>query len=844
MAAPLPTCLMAALTCLLAAAAADDSSAFQSQLPEEVVWAVSGRDAELPCDLTPDPGDSVNMVLWFKDASGIPLYSVDNRGGDLRRANHSYISRDIGARTFFQTVGARPARLRVKSVGLADEGVFRCRIDFLNSPTRNYRVNLTIVVPPSEPVIYDHKDKEITGVAGPFLEGYNLYLGCKVTGGRPAPQVSWWLGDRLLDSAVESAGDGWTVNQLFLPSVARGFHGRRLECRATSSEHLAPRARSVPLDVYLKPLSVLITTPGDLLSAGRLHSVQCVSSGSYPSARLTWLLDGEPIRSAATTMLEGRNTTTSSLTFQPASGDDGKELACRAENPHFPGGILEDRRRLRVAYPPVAEVRLEERRQLGPLKEGDEVRMTCEVRASPPAGAVAWYHGDRRLSWDEAAGVFPAGSSLRLRPLTKESAGEYSCAARNDEAEVRSNPATVRVQYAPRCRTGFESQRVGAMLDDPVTVRCEVDADPADQDLKFSWTYNRSRDFLHVPVANVRSSGPVSRLDYTPAAEEDFGTLACWASNSVGRQKVPCLVHVVPASLPEPPRDCSLLNDTGEGEVEVEGEGEVFEARLAVRCEPGHDGYLPQHFLLEVTESPQDPPPPPAPRVAGHREQGDQPRGAREFREALPTFSLRHLEPGRRYQLAVHAVNALGRSYPPVLISGVKVAAGTERLLGVDSEEAEDAAMKQPMNIALAALAAVAFVVLGGVVFTAATVICRRRPAPFPPPAPPLPQPPPPSKAPLFHDELLNVMVAVPVAVAAAAEAAGGRPQPRVRFQDELCADDEGGFELASRPPSRVDRPADSGAETRGHGRALNEPDLIASRAEVLVHPARCASPV
>ncbi|CAG2059320.1 unnamed protein product, partial [Timema podura] len=48
-------------------------------------------------------------------------------------------------------------------------------------------------------------------------------------------------------------------------------------------------------------------------------------------------------------LIEGRNNTTSTLTFRPTASDDIKELACRAENPHFPGGLQEDRRRLRIA---------------------------------------------------------------------------------------------------------------------------------------------------------------------------------------------------------------------------------------------------------------------------------------------------------------------------------------------------------------------------------------------------------------------------------------------------------------------------------------------------------------
>lgn len=39
----------------------------------------------------------------------------------------------------------------------------------------------------------------------------------------------------------------------------------------------------------------------------------------------------------------------------------------------------------------------------------------------------------------------------------------------------------------------------------------------------------------------------VSELLYTPKNERDFGTLACWAKNAIGKQTEPCLFQVVPA---------------------------------------------------------------------------------------------------------------------------------------------------------------------------------------------------------------------------------------------------------------------------------------------------------
>lgn len=44
-------------------------------VPAKVIWAVPGKDVELPCDATtPTPSDSVKMIFWFKDSTGMPLY--------------------------------------------------------------------------------------------------------------------------------------------------------------------------------------------------------------------------------------------------------------------------------------------------------------------------------------------------------------------------------------------------------------------------------------------------------------------------------------------------------------------------------------------------------------------------------------------------------------------------------------------------------------------------------------------------------------------------------------------------------------------------------------------------
>lgn len=53
-------------------------------------------------------------------------------------------------------------------------------------------------------------------------------------------------------------------------------------------------------------------------------------------------------------------------------------------------------------------------------------------------------------------------------------------------------------------------------------------------------------------------------LNYTPSSEMDYGTILCWASNLAGRQNEPCVYHVIAGGKPDPPYNCTLLNQTTE----------------------------------------------------------------------------------------------------------------------------------------------------------------------------------------------------------------------------------------------------------------------------------------
>ncbi|XP_043476697.1 uncharacterized protein LOC122507833 isoform X2 [Leptopilina heterotoma] len=303
----------------------DHTLEFQDNVPMKSVWADKGDNVELPCDISPPtPGDTISMVLWFKDNDGIPIYSIDARKGNLRSAVHWAVSNDLGKKTYFQMTDGHRGKLKLNNVEFIDQGIFRCRVDFVNSPTRNFRVNLTLIENPSNPVIYDERGIEVRGISGPFLEGYNLLLICKVFGGRPKPSVTWWQ------------------------DVTKSLWGTKLECRAQSGEIGKPVIKEVPLDVYLKPAVVKIFFSEDPVLEGREITARCQTWGSSPAARIIWKLGGLEIGGVNIITTQMSNSTISKIDIVLSKDDDEKDITCRAENPRFPGGILEETRTVHV----------------------------------------------------------------------------------------------------------------------------------------------------------------------------------------------------------------------------------------------------------------------------------------------------------------------------------------------------------------------------------------------------------------------------------------------------------------------------------------------------------------
>lgn len=106
--------------------------------------------------------------------------------------------------------------------------------------------------------MYTERGVEARSIVGPFTEGDTLRLLCRVEGGSPSPQVTWWEGSELLDATLDSSDLGYVTNTLEISPLTREDLHRTLTCQATNTNLTAPLAATVTLDMNCECLCVCL----------------------------------------------------------------------------------------------------------------------------------------------------------------------------------------------------------------------------------------------------------------------------------------------------------------------------------------------------------------------------------------------------------------------------------------------------------------------------------------------------------------------------------------------------------------------------------------------------------
>ncbi|GBN56699.1 hypothetical protein AVEN_73306-1 [Araneus ventricosus] len=213
----------------------------------ETVIAVEGGKVDLQCDITPPSrDDDVALVLWYKDESTTPLYSLDSRRRGLYQAKHAP-GQEIMGRAFLD-MSTHPTVLKLEKLKAEDEGEYRCRVDFKIARSRNSLVILEIIIPPKKPVIKDINGEVLQRVSGAHNLGSRLVLICEVEGGKPPPSVTWWKDSVLLDDTYQ-VHSHVVRNELVVDSLDRNDLHTSYACHASNNNISLPAVTSVMVDM-------------------------------------------------------------------------------------------------------------------------------------------------------------------------------------------------------------------------------------------------------------------------------------------------------------------------------------------------------------------------------------------------------------------------------------------------------------------------------------------------------------------------------------------------------------------------------------------------------------------
>ncbi|BFG06323.1 uncharacterized protein DMAD_04855 [Drosophila madeirensis] len=602
--------------------------------PPVLSESIMGTVGRLPCNVTPPIyEDRVALVIWYKVGLKTPIYSVDTRDSNFAQGTH-WSDETYRERLSFHVEG-RAGTLSIKSTTEDDTGEYRCRVDFQKSPTRNSKVNLTVIIPPESVIILDSKGATIKDhTLGPYNEGSAINITCVAIGGRPQPRVTWLHGNTIYKNASvgHSLSERRVGNVLSLARLERRNLHMQLTCRAENNNLTTPIISSVVLDMNLRPLIVKLQGENRPLSAGNSYQLSCVVIGARPAPTITWWKGSSPMKNTHEIANPDGNMTTSVLTFTPTIDDRGKFLSCRAEQSMIPESGLEDGWKLDIYHIPVVSLELGTNSLNATLREGIDVFFECNIKSNPWIYKVSWRHNGAILANNPAEGIAVSNQSLVLQNASRARSGIYTCVGSNREGDGESNPVQLDIRFAPVCRSN-QRTTYSSGRHETVKVACEIEANP--MEASYVWKFNASQgETVDIPASQVAVDRGRSIAHYTPMTENDYGTLLCWATNEIGDQSEPCVYTIVPAGEPDPLLNCTVLNQTSTG--------------FQIECIEGFDGGLQQDFIMEVY-------------VNGTT------RNPKFSKSNRPYFEVSGLVPGMGYNVFLIANNSKGRSNATIL---------------------------------------------------------------------------------------------------------------------------------------------------------------------------------
>uniref|UniRef100_A0A673ACX5 Kirre like nephrin family adhesion molecule 3, like n=1 Tax=Sphaeramia orbicularis TaxID=375764 RepID=A0A673ACX5_9TELE len=415
-------------------ATAATQAAYFSQQPQDQV-VVSGQSVTLPCVIVGYRG----MVQWTKD--GLAL------GGE----------RDLPGWTRYSLMGdplSGEHSLLIDSAELADDAVYECQAT--QAGLRSHRAKLTVLVPPSDPVVE----------GGPVvrLKAHTPHnLTCRASGAKPAAEITWYRDGEVMETAIYSKTlmeDGKREAAVsMLPLIPEDSDsGRTYTCRVLNPAAPAGRQTSITINVQHPPSVTLSVQPQTVTEGAKVLFI-CSASANPEITGYRWSKGGVPISEANGDSLEV--TVDYSYFTDPVSCEVSNSVG--STNVSTLVDVQFGPRLLSEPKPMTVDI-------------GMDAAFTCAWTGNPPL-TLAWTKQGSSV-------VLSNGNTLQLKAVTQEDAGVYTCKAIVPRIGVAERDVTLTVN-GPPIITADATQH--AVKHSKGKLECRVGSSPPPD--KIVWTF-------------------------------------------------------------------------------------------------------------------------------------------------------------------------------------------------------------------------------------------------------------------------------------------------------------------------------------------------------------------
>jgi len=302
------------------------------------------------------------------------------------------------------------------------------------------------------------------------------------------------------------------------------------QCQVTPSSFQSKDSlisEGAELVVREAPNSVMIQRVGDatkeiIAAAGEDLELECIATGANPPAILSWYANGQAIASGHVqeNKRQGDNeriwTSFSRLTLPVSKEDNGAEVKCVVTHPALDEPIFAEKP-LTIHYPPT--VRIETSPMDNLEDEKDSVTLRCIVDSNPRA-AILWRK-------EGLNGDFSPEQEIVFSPVTRHTAGLYSCTAENQLGMSKADYVKVDVKFSPRILSVGPTKVVTAQLYNKTVLTCEAEGNPPPQ---YTWLQMK-------PTQEVQVRAHTQEFVIENVTYDDQGEFACIATNIINGEE-------------------------------------------------------------------------------------------------------------------------------------------------------------------------------------------------------------------------------------------------------------------------------------------------------------------